>query len=566
MSTLKPNEIYRIEQRKAYHDLGIEIAKRHHMNITEVSLTLRKYQLDTLKNLIENVYAEKSFHHVDLPFGAGKTRIACAYIKCALETLRPEDSKILVVVPDATMKAWIEELKLWGITYFEASDYDSNFNSHLYPGRFYTAVQKYYWNPTDEQIIRSPESQVLRHVEVVLLETSKFEAYCKYQTKDSFSLLVWDDFDTSPAKLEDSINRFTQVMGLSATFKMDPGISDPTVNEHKYFRYTADATAIEESIAIASSVNLHTIYYKISERINEVFQGTEFQNLFRNGNYAEALACLGTKNIESIADLIEYVTSSYAREIESISREDPSDARIATLKAKIEMVKSRVAENMKACSICSNDFNPDLVDGQILCGKCQICFHKECILEWYSVAYGYPKCPFCKTDIVNESMISLQRAPTVVEPPADAAPAAEEPLVDAAPPPMVHPNHTSAVIAAIREVAVEAAVRGIKPRLLLVNGSEKNTDDSLIKAELPDLKIGNIYQDRDMIDKYRSGEIDVINLHSWKDCAGLHIPETTHIIITTPVSDSARQQIIHRGHRVGSVDDTYVVNLVMRDN
>lgn len=562
---------YRLDRIAAYKQQGEIVKNRLHYNIHSVCETLRDYQVDIISRMHDDLKGSvgadsaappvpPAFRQINTPLGSGKTRIAAGIIKAISDRIREQNQgRILLVVPDAIVESWAQELDLWGVAYLRNSDFENaekvaskTPGEYPYPNAILTQVRDFYWSEDftrDDKVI---SGYVYNPADVILVKTSDLEAFMKAQLSDKeafqkvLSLLVWDEFDTANVKLEDTIAKFKNVIGISATYKTDSA----SIGTHAYTAYSAENVDVKPLTELFK----HEILYRISERINDTLRNTRFQNLFSEGNYAESLVELGIPSVRTISDLINLITHELREEIKS------NPELKETNEHKIAEIERRLKENMETCQICTDDIKVDssLESQAIVCSRCQICFHSKCIMEWYYVGTGHPTCPFCKQDLINEGMVTINPSIGAPEAPTETAEADES----APPPPTIFPNKTASIIEALKRIKTEFYDQGVRPRLLIVNQSSENTDLKLITDSMPSLVIGNLYQDPKVVDRYREGEVDVINLNSWQDCAGLHIPETTHIVITAQVTPSAYAQIVGRGHRFGSTQDTHVYSCV----
>lgn len=545
--------------------------------------TLYTYQVKAADTLVNNFNDTSKFQHLSLPFGSGKTRITAKFIKDIVTDggLSSVDKifkkRIILAVPSLIIDEWKTELDAWNLKYVVSSDFP-------YKGAFMLNVPDYYYLDNDECQSKMAYSKFFHGKDVVLITNDELSEFIKLQhphlnmknkleTSATFSTLIWDDFDTCDAYNKDSdvknkINMFDQVIGISTTAKKE-NIKSKLEFTQEY--YEVNDVNLDRKSFCEFDFKQQDFYYKINLVIAEVFRNTDFYDEFKNGNYADAIDRIGVANVSSIKDLIEHSVRTLTDKIKDIRKEiehlnevtstEPYEAQIEELNTKIKYITDRVKANMEYCSICYDDFAETSEEAPIICDQCQVCYHTKCIFEWYNSSHGHPMCPCCKKIVVRDSMIRME------------LPKEEPKEAPKDEPKFVHATQAGAIVDALKEIKSDHTT-GDKLSLLMVSDTFKNTNVDLLNDIIPDLKIADIYEHRGnhsdlckLISDFRKGVINVINIASMSDVAGLHLPETTHILITADVkSDAKLEQVIARGQRPGRTVPLKVYNLIADKN
>jgi hypothetical protein len=302
------------------------------------------------------------------------------------------------------------------------------------------------------------------------------------------------------------------------------------------------------------SFDMPKTIYKIYKCYNSVFKTISgianpiICKMIESGNIEGAISALGgnkTKNIVELVKLkkleeLELIKSKINIHIlrentERISYYKEAEERI---RKQIEQLESKFSEMLEEnCFICL-----EKISNHVLEPSCQSIFCGECLLKWLKI---HNTCPLCRSKVEFNDLIYIKKdvdIETKQEVPEEKSLLKTEQII--------------------------SIIKGKKDGKFLVfsdyDGSFypicKILEENNIKFLL--LK-GNNKTRSNIINDYKTGDINVIFLNSKYDSAGINLQETTDIILYHEICKTTMNQIIARAERIGRKNELYVHQLTI---
>lgn len=239
---------------------------------------------------------------------------------------------------------------------------------------------------------------------------------------------------------------------------------------------------------------------------------------------------LHNKMIELEAKKSQIFSSSKIKE-ESILK---TEKKILDLKMKIENLKNKLEES-STCPICY-----DKVNNITLCGNCNTKFCLECITMWLASSSGKCQCPFCRSEITNQSLIIVSDK-------------------------CVNPEKKKVNVLKSKLENLNSIVKdrlNNKAKILIFSkydGSFKDIKSKLISSQIEFSQIlGSATRINNVVENYNRDfddpkAINVLLLNSQHFGSGLNLQNSSDIILYHHMSDELTNQVVGRAQRPGRV-------------
>lgn len=209
------------------------------------------------------------------------------------------------------------------------------------------------------------------------------------------------------------------------------------------------------------------------------------------------------------------------------------NTKIEELQNKIQMIKNRINEN-DTCCICFDD-----VKNKTIANCCQNSFCFRCIHIWIAKK---PMCPFCKAVMTSQSLFIVDDKSTD-----SSMQIPEEDPIDE--------NQINDNFDKYKNISILLKNRQQGSKFLIFS----NYDSSFhsIYPILNELGIqyehlkGNGNVIKCMIERYKTGNVDVLLVNSRHYGSGLNLENTSDIIMFHKFDSEVEKQVIGRAHRMG---------------
>jgi SNF2 family DNA or RNA helicase len=268
--------------------------------------------------------------------------------------------------------------------------------------------------------------------------------------------------------------------------------------------------------------------------------------MIESGNIEGAITSLGGSKTKDIVALVrkkkleELEEASYKVGMYTIRDDEEQIKTWTTRRVRVQTQLSELNirfENMLAgaCYICRDELKDPVLEP-----CCQNLFCGECLFTWLK---NKKSCPTCRTTIKLKDLIYVKTTD-------------EEPKVFE---PTIYLPQTK-----IEKIA--KLVTSNKKGKFLIFSSYDSSFEPICRV-LTENKIGyallkgSSKTRQKNIDKFKSGNLQVIFLNSNFNGAGINLQETTDIILYHRMTQSTRSQIIGRAERIGRVDSLRVHHL-----
>jgi len=296
-------------------------------------------------------------------------------------------------------------------------------------------------------------------------------------------------------------------------------------------------------------------YHKCIQPILKVVSGIvnpTIRKMIAAGNIEGAICSLGGKKTTNIVELIKKDKEDKLAiikidiQIYSTLRLDPVKLKIATekeieIKKQIEDLDNRFHLMLQeGCSICT-----EKIQKPILEPHCQNIFCGECLLTWLQ---AHKSCPLCRASIEPNELVYISNDKKICDE------CNIEPIKE-----IINFTPTQKVIDIIKSTE--------NGKFIIF--SEYNSTFELICRLLDTHNIsftlvkGSWQTRQGSIDKFKSGNTQVIFLNSKFNAAGINLQESTDIILFHTMDSSTQQQIIGRANRIGRTKSLNVHHILV---
>lgn len=232
----------------------------------------------------------------------------------------------------------------------------------------------------------------------------------------------------------------------------------------------------------------------------------EHQNLISKFNYISSLNMDAAEKKDKLLKLYEKI-------VESGKKLEKFNLRVKEIKSKFDKLEEQ------DCLICY-----DTVNNAVVTPCCQNIFCGGCLLTWFN-QWNQNKCPMKCGDIDMKKIYALGETKVRKEPK------------------LTKLNTLAEIVKKYKEGKFLVFSHN-RESLMEIS---KTLEKSSIRYEISKQEINYC------IDRLKSGVTQVLLLESRKQCAGLHLPIITDIILYNKVSKEIETQIIARGQRIGRV-------------
>lgn len=285
-------------------------------------------------------------------------------------------------------------------------------------------------------------------------------------------------------------------------------------------------------------VDKHIIECLNAGDVTSAIQYINPQNRKSEENIVMMLIDRYMRQVKNIEVRIEY-TRHYEFETEAdkeaemqklIQRRDEMEAKVNSIKARVK--------GSDMCSVCYDTITNKTV---VPCCSNAYCF--SCLSIWLSKS---STCPLCKSTLHIGNVLVVDAAQN--DGASTSAAAAAEPEVD----------HSAEVHESNDKVKnLENILRQMdaNSKILLFSSYENSFSNiSHVLSTLP-LKVaalkGNVGQIKNVVDRYKTGDLNVLLVNAKSYGAGLNLENTQHIIMFHKFDSEIEKQIIGRAHRYG---------------
>jgi hypothetical protein len=501
----------------------------------EISDEISEFSIDNdLEIILKNckLITKGNSVYLTSPLGSGKTRMAVRSIEKILKSSSFEEknhffrikdqtsiikdtckSKIFIIVPVSIIEQWKKELDLWVIPY-------------------YTITMPRHFIPLEE-IIQS----------VILMtdfRTKDIDSYFRLRNKggptkfinSDFQIYLFiDEFDT--IKIHHSFLKNIEYM-----IKTKVCIS-AFYNGTDFYPVNLTEVNIKQflvtDLTVKQIINLPPINEKISKiTLSNIFKdilpylNQEIKNCVMSSNISLIYEMYGIRKEYSLLHLFDKFIDERKNKIDyhlSIPN-TKRDAFTQKLDDEIDGIKFLITKNLSKCYKCSEKI-PSLTQ----CFHCSECFSIVC----EKCKFDKNQCDICK-DIYRGNTVDLYKLPEF------------------------NKNRSHCLM----EILYSIKSRDKCPKKVLVYCSNEhlvlNLNRILENNNFWCLSlIGSTAQRLNKINKFKEVDTDIYMIcNSIQNSAGIHLPETTDIIIYHELEDRYDTQVVGRAQRIGRKDSLYL--------
>lgn len=301
---------------------------------------------------------------------------------------------------------------------------------------------------------------------------------------------------------------------------------------------------IELSFKMPTTIS---VYHKCHNPLKKLLSGIASSSLVEMisaGDIEGAVKSLGGDTTSNIIDLIKNKKLRELRiinsNLEKIDREHEEEryqlwiSKKERLEKVIQELDQRIEKYLESpCNICYDD-----LDQPVMLVCCQNIFCGLCILNWLKTKNT---CPLCRaiTDSGNIVKINKDKKVTITE----------------------------KVELRTKQDEIVSIIKSKEDGKFIVF-SDYESSFSLIRKAFQENDIafkeikGTVEKRRSNIEKFKSGEINVIFLNSKNNGSGINLQETTDIIIFHELNSNILTQVIGRANRIGRKESLIVHHLV----
>jgi uncharacterized Zn finger protein (UPF0148 family) len=331
-------------------------------------------------------------------------------------------------------------------------------------------------------------------------------------------------------------------------------------NDHKRSFISIDhpKEILDQSIILP--VPIHREYKYIPNQIVHRFSNyisSEARHSLINGDIEHAFSILGVRTGQSLKEvLIAKLKQKIDNNAEAISICQSEELKnrllekAESLNKQLEDLENNVLDEEDLCPICFDDFT----QGSVTITKCEHKFHAVCIGEM--IAHdniNMFNCPSCRTP---NNMSDLIYCDVHEDEEDEQDEEDEEDEQDEQDEPKNQKETTKKIIRNLlrdpdKKILVYCqydtkrsfyhALQDYSDQICFVGGTRKQMDKQ--------------------IKNFKEGNTRILFMKSTKDASGLHLPETTDIIIMHAVPDDVKEQIIARSVRIGVTHQTTIHQL-----
>ncbi len=314
---------------------------------------------------------------------------------------------------------------------------------------------------------------------------------------------------------------------------------------------------VENSLNLPN-INVHNIKCKTPLMIN-ILNGIVDKNILdclNAGDVEAAISCINPSNKNSedniVSILIEKLNKQlinhnlrlnmindyiYDTEQEREIDRESLNKRKTEIETKINLITERV-KTTNTCSICY-----DTIENKTITQCCQNSFCFSCIHIWLN---RKPSCPMCKSQLTSNNLfvVSTNNLKEVVK---------------------ISEDDTNEMFDKLKNLEILLSKK--KNAKILIFSSFENTFTQIIPI-LGKLNInfdyikGNGNQINSIINKYKTGNINVLLINTRNYGSGMNLENTTDIIMFHKFDTQMENQVIGRAHRLGRIQPLNVYYLL----
>lgn len=262
------------------------------------------------------------------------------------------------------------------------------------------------------------------------------------------------------------------------------------------------------------------------------------------GNIEGAISALGGNKTKNIIELVKLKKIEELEQIKSkiiIYTIRENEERLIYYKELEKKIYQQIKELedkfnqmlQENCHICLCNMKNIVMEP-----SCQNVFCGDCLLKWLKI---HNKCPLCRLEVnfneliyintENEDVKDISNLKTMTK---------TEQIIDI----IKSKQHGKFIVFSDYEgsfLSISNILEENEIKFMLLKGNSNNRSD--------------------IINKYKSGDINVIFLNSKYDSAGINLQETTDIILYHEICTSTKNQIICRAERIGRSSELYIHQL-----
>lgn len=528
----------------------------HELQQRELISKRRVNGYDINSNLI--IYADKR--------GAGKTRVICALLyedkmdskeyltrttisfACdsysVSKTIKiPIIGLNIIIVSPSLVDQWSKELSLWGLRH------------------------------TIVSTLRSIPRKILTKDAITIVTTHIFQEYWLYNklgSEKGVKRIIYDEPDTAHIPNCPKIDYCKSLILVSATSNDLCNVRGKGSSHYlKHMYYNMDKEyqdlltvkqpdqVIDATIVLPPVIN-RTLYFERNRIIDAIAHALppDIRQMIMNGAIDDAHNAMGIKST-SETNLIKIATERLELNVKKIENSIELYGNNAERSDNLKKAKQQLADLIERikesshgdCAICYTE-----IVNSTVCPTCYNGYCRECIYTWIGLKNT---CPKCQSKIDIHQLISLDK-----NGPNDDDEVKEDEVEQEKADDVVYSTRTDALIGAINACIKETPY----PKVLLFTGYDQ-TQSVIVNyfKTRPELNYsvlkGSPKIRNDKIEEFRRGSTSFMVIDSRMDAAGIHLPETTHIIIHHEMSPNAEEQMIGRGNRIGRKDSLVVYRL-----
>lgn len=237
-----------------------------------------------------------------------------------------------------------------------------------------------------------------------------------------------------------------------------------------------------------------------------------------------------TKTLQNINLNIQYMTQyNYDTEEERQTELNRLNQKKADLESKIQSIKSRIKDS-EMCCICYDE-----IDNKTIVSCCSNVFCFNCLQMWLA---RKNTCPLCKEVITRKSYYVVQGDGT----------SDNNTRVD------IH-NMINSMNDKFRNLRNIVRSRGPNAKVLVFSAYENTFIQAASELEEIDIQYaflkGNSVQIRNIIDRYKNGNINVLFVNTQHYGSGLNLENTSDVIMFHKFNSEVEKQVIGRAQRYG---------------
>lgn len=287
---------------------------------------------------------------------------------------------------------------------------------------------------------------------------------------------------------------------------------------------------------LSGIVDKHVIEYLNANDVNGALQYINPNNKGTEDNIITLLIEKFNKQLINITLNINMVNQMmYENENDRVAEIERNTSKKREIENKINALTERVKNN-NVCAICIDDIE----DNRTITKCCQNAFCFKCINTWL---IHKAVCPLCKVKLTMNDYLVIKKdyqSENIV---------VEEPEIDET---KVNPEFDK-----YKNLEIILNEK-VKRKILIFSAYDSSFTE--VKPILEKLKIkfeylkGSGYQINSMINKYNSGDIDILLVNMRHYGCGLNIEKTTDIIMFHRFDNQAEQQLIGRAQRMGRTE------------